>query len=80
MSKGYMRRAVTVALLVSLATGTVLAKRDAKPAPSPADVHPLLIGAEAPSVTLSGVDGSRVELGTLLKEQPTILVLYRGGW
>lgn len=69
-----------ILLVLLLTAGTVVAKRDGRPADSPADVHPLLIGAEAPSVSLSDAGGNRIDLGRLYDEQPTILVLYRGSW
>ena len=49
-------------------------------AASPGEILPLLIGAQAPEVTLRSADGAEVGLSGLLAEQPTILIFYRGGW
>jgi peroxiredoxin len=47
---------------------------------SPNDVCPLMPGASVPSVTLRMMDGSEVELAAAVREKPSILVFYRGGW
>jgi peroxiredoxin len=44
------------------------------------DVKPILIGQEVPAITLTTPEGRSVSLNTLLKEKPTLLVFYRGGW
>lgn len=61
---------------------TLLAAISAQPivAESAEEVHPLLIGAQAPDVTLRDVESNGVGLRTLLAEKPTILIFYRGGW
>lgn len=42
-------------------------------------VCPVLIGTKIPEVTLRAVDGSAVNLSTVLKK-PSVIVFYRGGW
>lgn len=42
--------------------------------------HGLAFGAQAPDLTLSAVDGSTVSLGALWRQQPLVLVFYRGWW
>ena len=49
-------------------------------ADSPTAIRPLLIGAEAPDVTVKDKDGEPFRLSEALSAQPTILILYRGGW
>lgn len=38
------------------------------------------VGDQAPDFTLPGADGKDVQLSTLLKDGPVVLVWYRGGW
>ena len=42
--------------------------------------QPLSIGAKVPSVLLKTVDGQTADVVDLVKEKPTVLVFYRGGW
>ncbi len=42
--------------------------------------QPLSIGAKVPTVLLKTVDGQTADLADLIKEKPTVLVFYRGGW
>lgn len=46
----------------------------------PQDISPLLIGERLPTATLQDADGKDVDVNRLLKEKPTVLVFYRGGW
>ena len=46
----------------------------------PNNVSPLLIGQQAPSMTLFTSDGAPFKLREKLAEKPTILLFYRGGW
>jgi peroxiredoxin len=66
---------VTIAALFSikLVAATTIA-------PSAEQVTPLLNGLTIPEVTLTTVDNKNVSLQQLVKQQPTILVFYRGGW
>ncbi len=47
---------------------------------SPRDICPLLIGSQIPELTLTGADGSPVDLRTAVSERPSVLIFYRGGW
>lgn len=49
-------------------------------AASPDDVHPLLIGATIPDITLTDVDYQSVELLQVVRQKPAIIIYYRGGW
>ena len=42
--------------------------------------HPLAIGQEIPDLTLKGVSGESVSLRAAAKEQPLVLIFYRGSW
>lgn len=44
------------------------------------DISPLLIGEKIPEAKLTDADGNEVELNQIIKEKPTVLVFYRGGW
>ena len=70
-------RIAIVGLLFASFVGPALA--DGHPT-SPGEIHPLLIGAQAPEATLHSADGTAVGLSDLLSEKPTILIFYRGGW
>ena len=45
-----------------------------------ADISPLLIGESIPNAKLLDVNGRDVSLHKVIKEKPTVLVFYRGGW
>lgn len=44
------------------------------------DAKPLKIGDKVPSVTLRNADGLEIPLDKIIKNQPTVLIFYRGGW
>lgn len=46
----------------------------------PENARPLAVGAEIPAVSLQAPDGSAVDLRALVLAQPTVLIVYRGGW
>ncbi len=47
---------------------------------SPLDVCPLLTGTAIPQVTLRTVEDEVFDLNSAIKQQPSVLVFYRGGW
>jgi peroxiredoxin len=47
---------------------------------TPQEVCPLMAGAPIPSVTIRTIDGSEVNLAEAVREKPSILIFYRGGW
>ena len=47
---------------------------------NPEDISPLLIGEKLPEAQLLDKNGNSISLENLLKEKPTVLVFYRGGW
>lgn len=44
------------------------------------DISPLLIGEIIPKTMLQDVEGNTILLENVIKEKPTVLVFYRGGW
>lgn len=49
-------------------------------AASATEVHPLLLGSQAPDVALKTLDGKDITLWKQMNDKPAILVFYRGGW
>ncbi|MEZ5015744.1 MAG: peroxiredoxin-like family protein [Flavipsychrobacter sp.] len=67
-------------LFLLLITLLSFSSANAQLAPAANKVCPLLIGAEIPAITLNDIKGNAVNIQELVKEQPAILVFYRGGW
>lgn len=44
------------------------------------DVSPLLIGETIPNETIYNAKNEPIQIDKILKEKPTVLVFYRGGW
>lgn len=44
------------------------------------DIQPIMVGAGLPEVTLTNINGEKVNLNELVKAKPTLLVFYRGSW
>jgi len=74
MFKRQMMAALGLAMFFCL---TASAEESAK---TPTTIQPLLIGASIPSVSLTTTDGTTVDLVEAIKDKPSILVFYRGGW
>ena len=49
-------------------------------ADAPESVHPLDKGKPAPSALMNALDGKEIELSSVIANQPTLLIFYRGGW
>ena len=47
---------------------------------NPEDISPLLIGESIPQGALVAPDGSDHSISEIIKNQPTVLLFYRGGW
>ncbi|TSA28867.1 MAG: AhpC/TSA family protein [Bacteroidetes bacterium] len=47
---------------------------------NPEDVKPLKVGEAVPAITLKSISESAISLKNLLREKPTVLIFYRGGW
>lgn len=52
--------------------------------PAPADtqesITPLAVGSGAPAAMVRTSNGMSVDLGAVVRRQPTVLIFYRGGW
>jgi len=48
--------------------------------PTAEDVEPLAPESSVPSVKVSTVGGTRVDLSEVVRDQGALLVFYRGGW
>ena len=44
------------------------------------DVSPLLVGETFPDVEVKTTEGTAVSFHTIIKEKPTVVIFYRGGW
>jgi peroxiredoxin len=71
-----MKSILTFALLAFLHFGTLQAQIVGQAT----DISPLLIGESLPDATLQDLDGQPIQLSAVLSRQPTVLVVYRGGW
>src|SRR5262245_56297828 len=49
-------------------------------ATSPETIQPLKVGDTVPDVRLTNADGLEFGLRKLIKNQPSVLIFYRGGW
>jgi cytochrome oxidase Cu insertion factor (SCO1/SenC/PrrC family) len=67
-------------LALALAFGPAGADEPGAVPGSAQEVEPIEVGATIPAVTLRDPDGNSVPLKTLVAEQPTVLIFYRGGW
>ena len=47
---------------------------------SPAEIHPLLLGSEVPSVEVLALDGTSVDLKSVVAKKRAVVIFYRGGW
>lgn len=68
-----------VLLLLSLPAMT-LAAHNQELATNPKDICPLLIGNAVPAVNVQTIEGKTVRLTDEVRNKPTILIFYRGGW
>jgi peroxiredoxin len=46
----------------------------------PIDISPLLIGEQVPDLALTNIAGESIELRSILRTSPSIVIFYRGGW
>ena len=72
---------------VILGGSALAAKKTSVPLPptppvaaSAEQIQPLKVGDTIPDVLLTNADGLNFNLKKLIKNQPTILIFYRGGW
>lgn len=63
-----------------LATNSTASSGARQVAVSADTVVPLAVGDKIPPVMLTNADGMEFDLTRLIKNQPTVLIFYRGGW
>lgn len=73
-----MRKFLVLPVLLTLFLTTFTSAQDF--AMSADKVNPVLIGSTIPDIAVKNIDGENVKLRDIVKEKPTILVFYRGGW
>ena len=49
-------------------------------ASAPGKICPILVGNEIPQIVLEDIDGKRFELAKAIRNKPTVLIYFRGGW
>ena len=85
-SKTFKSSIVIASVLLSVAPVCLAQSQDSvipasgKVAASAKEICPLLIGDSVPELTLTTIDGGDFNLNTAIKEKPTVLIFYRGGW
>ena len=75
-----MRRFLATVTLPFVFAVSAAAHETGRPATTAEEVHPLLIGAEVPTLTLRTADGSPFHLDKAVRSKPAIVIFYRGGW
>ncbi len=74
-------RYLTIGLLMLVAAGCQSEKSmTMQVAPSAQAVEPIDVGEAAPTARMESVAGGVVEMAEVYRQQPTVLVFYRGGW
>mgnify|MGYP005847867711 CR=1 FL=1 len=71
-----MKKLLVIFLFAGLATFTASAQLPG----IAGDISPLLIGEEIPDVALKSIDGSKLQVKSIVGKKPTVLLFYRGGW
>ncbi len=66
----------TLLLLFSLLSSLTFAQIPQQPT----DISPLLIGESLPEATLLNPNNQEIILKDIIKEKPTVIMFYRGGW
>ena len=72
----HLRRTALTVLAISWSVSAVAADI----ATSPETVRPLLNGMTVPAISVLDQAGKTVDLTATIKQKPTVLVFYRGGW
>ena len=68
-----------ISMLIAGIMGIAIAGAEEVPKKA-TDVNPVLVGSVLPDIILKNKDGERVKLKEKVKEKPTVLIYYRGGW
>ena len=75
-----MLQKTTRLLALSFFSATAFFATAADIATSPDTVRPLLNGMTVPAISVLDQAGKTVDLTAAIKQKPTVLVFYRGGW
>ena len=75
-----MRALYLVTILTASCLAGGVARADERVYASPEAVRPLAIGSTVPSVTVQSVEGTAIDLASLVRDDGALLVFYRGGW
>ncbi len=83
-----MRSIILLAAIMTILNGltTGLGAQTANPenkkgvAESAENICPIMVGEAVPDVLVKNLNGEKVALKDRIKEKPTILIFYRGGW
>ncbi|WP_417446860.1 peroxiredoxin-like family protein [Kangiella sp.] len=73
-------KAVLILIISSMISVSAVALERTKIADNANHVTPLLIGQQVPDIHLWDTEGKPFRLLDKVKQQPTILLFYRGGW
>ncbi|MBD3166148.1 redoxin domain-containing protein [bacterium] len=73
-------RVTAAVFLLLLCTVHDTTAGEPKVAPSAGEICPILVGSNIPDLTLSTYRGTPFDLTSAVRSQPTVLVVYRGGW
>jgi len=68
---------VTSITLIGFSGATPMQDTVAK---SAAEAKPIVVGKVIPDATLQSLAGKSVKLSAVVKDKPTLLIFYRGGW
>lgn len=72
---------IAYALLFALCSLMAISHAHAAGIPKRAeDVQPIMVGESLPEITLTTTDNKPFDLNQAIKQHPTLLVFYRGGW
>jgi peroxiredoxin len=81
-----MKRAMSLAwslvatLLALVVTTTSVSAEEAVIAPEAKTAKPIAVGVAMPKVTVKSAEGESIELSSLHKDGPVVIVFFRGGW
>lgn len=81
MARNPTRSILSLMLTLGFAVaGLTQASERTKVPTSPEKIRPLLIGATIPQTTVEDAKGADIALADVFRKEPTILIVYRGGW
>ena len=72
-----MKKSFPLAVLLSIISVSLLYAQLPETAE---DISPLLVGETIPDAMVKDMDGKTVSFHEVVREKPTVLIFYRGGW